>query len=502
MPRRFPLWPALIVAAALLLAVTDEVRPLYDKALKALYAGRYDEAEGGFATVYRLQPDAPYAPDAAFKAGEAAYRQERFDAAAQHFGHYLRAYPLGAAVVEARERLAQAKEKIAADHPPLPLPAVQRVWPRAAAAWAVDGLPAKNAGDVEHYIAALAKLGYNALAVPAFHLSTEAPLFDVEPTGAAGAYFATTAAPVRADRLAELVVTAHKFKMRLIAVLPVRSLVAGLDEALLDRRWNAETRTAAPDPLHADLFAAGALERLAALAADAAQAGPDAIWFGGDLAFAPDEGVSPGALAALQKTAPAVTDAAMIFIGLPTDAAGRIKQGGPSPAFAAFCEARARRALEALAAMAAAARRVHPSCRFAAIAPIEAVEDPIAGLRETGVDMDGLAKLPLDQVIVTIDPRVFQLARGLTRQKAYASLAAISARLLQTAVRHDRGVVVIRAQTIGAARALPAWEIAECLTNLLAAGPFGIALAPPPPGQPVAPWLEGKPAEAAPKEEK
>jgi len=78
-------------------AATADVRATYDKALKAFYAGRYDEAESGFATVYRLQPDAPFAADAAFKAGEAAFRQERWDAAVQHFSHYLRTYPFGAA---------------------------------------------------------------------------------------------------------------------------------------------------------------------------------------------------------------------------------------------------------------------------------------------------------------------------------------------------------------------------------------------------------------------
>jgi hypothetical protein len=197
-------------------------------------------------------------------------------------------------------------------------------------------------------------------------------------------------------------------------------------------------------------------------------------------------------LAELKKTQPHAADPPAIFSGLPLDPGGRIRQGNAAAPYTTFCELRARRTLAALTAMSQAIKEAHPSCRLGAVVPADVVGDPIVGLRDAALDLDGLARLPLDALTMDFDPRAFALSRNLTRPQAYASMAALSAQLRQAAARPERAVVALRTQPAGGARLAPRWEIEETLARLLAAGPFGVALNPAP-AAPVAPLLAAQP---------
>jgi hypothetical protein len=479
-----------LLAAIAMIAAADDLRALYDKALKAFYAERYDEAESGFATVYRLGPSAPFAPDAAFKAGEAAFRQEHFEAATQHFAHYLRVYPLGRSAAEARERLAAARAKTG-DMGELPLPAMQTTWPRLLVAW-VDQIPGHGEAEVERYFATLAKLGYNAVAVGACRTAADAPLFRGAPNDQTGAYFRTQSSPVAEDRLGELVASAHKFGLRLIAVLPVRSLTAGLPDEELDRRWDSVAPQPVADRLHVDLFAAEAFDRLARIAQDAAAAGPDAIWLGPDFSFAPDEGVSAGALEEVAKALQREVKPAELFAELTPDAGGRLTRGGNALPYAAFCEVRSRQAARAAARMIDAVKQRHPSCRLGVIVDSGVAEDSLVGLRDAAVDLEALAALPVEDLVMDFEPRAFRVARGLTGEKAYASMTELSARFKAAVRREARGVVALRALAAGGSRTMPRWEIDESVAALLGAGAFGVALWPPDLSRPVTDLLTAK----------
>ena len=479
MIRRVCLFCALLGLAWAVSAASEDLAALYQKALKAFYAGEYVDAESDFATVYRLAPQAPYAADAAFKAGESAFRQERYAAAVRHFSHYLRAYPIGSSADEVKIRLAQARQKADRVDQILPLPEVRTDWPRLVAAWA-DQLPFDDAKDLEKYLGSLAKNGYNAVVINAYKLPGAAPLTREEgPACPAGAYFASATVPVCRDQLDEWIVNAHKFNLRLIAVLPVRSLVQNTAPEQWDRRFDPKTNELAADPRALDLFAPGAPERLAQIAAELAAAGPDAVWFGGDLEFPPDEGYSAGAIAAAEQSSNRPIDAPKLLAALPFDSTGRARQGLADPAFAALCEARSGRLVAVLGQMIAAVKKVHPSCRLGAIVSAEAVADPMTALRDGGLDLDGLAGLPLDQLAADIDWRAWKLTRGLTAQKAYASMSDLSAQLARVVARPERGAAIFRGQSASAARPLPRWEIEGGIAAFMAGQTFGLVLAPP-----------------------
>lgn len=473
------IWLSLAGPAA---AATPEVDELYRQGLKAFYAEQYDEAESAFATVYRLAPAARFAADAAFKAGEAAYRQERYDAAIRHFSHYLRQYPLGASREEAQMRLAEARSKAGAAAAPLPLPAVKEDWPRLKAAW-VDNLPSASLAGLDRFFSALRRTGYNAVIIPAFKTPNDKYLIPVDGKPcSAGAYFATSHAPVCAELLDEIILSAHKADLRLIAVLPVRSPAGDTPESARDRRWDASRGEIVADLDRADLFVEDNVARAAALAGDLARLGPDGIWFGPDLAAAPDEGLSELALAELQRTINRPFLPGQIFADLPTDTHGRIRRGRSDYPYTAFCEMRAARLNQVIDQLEAAIRQVHPSCRLGLVLPWPAIDDPLVGLRDYALDLDGLLARTDRDVVMRFDLRSWQNAEGLTGAQAYVSMPRLTAQLLKAAGGPRRAVAAIA--TVDE-RFLADWVLKDIFRSLVGTSECGVALAPPTLQQPL-----------------
>ena len=482
----------LLIFLALLICASvqaEDPQALYQKGLKAFYAGQYDEAEAAFATVYRLQPDARYAPDAAFKAGESAFRAGRYAAAAGHFDHYLRAYPMGNAAIEAKERYAQAREKAGAET--LPLPDVRRDAPRPLIAW-LDVITASDNAALDHQMSQLARLGYNTVAVDAYRLPGSQPYgFVKDPHGSAGAYFSTTAAPVYADVFSRIVIAAHKSGLQIAALLPTRQLAEDWKAAARDKRWEPLTQKIMDYPGRLDLFDDANRQKICTLARDLARQGPDAIWLDRDLTYLPDEGLVDAALAQASASLGQALKPTNIFRDLAPNAAGRIMTGGTNPEYTALCEARAARIKDLVLAVAQAVKEVHPSCRVGAALVAEAAIDPIEGLRDFSLDLDALNQAPIEQVVFAVDWRQWKMARNLTGPEAYASMNRLSARALEIAGRPERAVVALRVNAPGAMRLLPDWEIAEVLKALLAAGPLGLAFYPEAPATPIALLLAG-----------
>jgi hypothetical protein len=448
----------------------------YGQALKDFYAENYEAAESGFDTVYRLWPEARFAPDAAFKAGETAFRAERFDAATVHLAHYLRAYPHGPAAPEARERLAQAQAKRGPDAPLLPLADVKRTWRRPLVAW-LDTLPAADNAAIDRLFRALQSQGYRAVALPVYKTPAGPPLSRQDDACLAGAYFATEAAPVCADRLADMVVAAHRAGLRIVAIMPVRDAVLGADELYPSQRWDTYRREVVADPTQVDLWRPEITARLETLARDVALTGPDAIWFGPDNTFLPDEALTPGALDAVERKLGAPLDATALFAAMPAGGDGRIRRGVASVELAAFCEERSARLAKTIDAMAAAVRAVHRSCRLGVTVPAAALDDPVAGLRDSAVDVDALRGKGRD-VVLRLDYRLFKVARKLTEAVALARLETISRRLVAAAGASDRGVIALHTDQSGG-QTMPRWQVADCVARLFSAGAFGLALNPP-----------------------
>jgi len=476
-------WLALASPAA---AAAPDVDDLYRQGLKSFYAERYDEAESAFATVYRLAPGARFAADAAFKAGEAAYRQEHYDAAIRHFSHYLRHYPLGASRQEAEMRLAAAQAKAGTAGEPLPLPAVKKEWPRLKAAW-VDEIPSPTLPGMDRYFSALRRAGYNTVVVPAYKTPTDKYLIPHEGKPCtAGAYFTTDQFPVCANLLGDIVVAAHKADLRLIAVMPVRAPRSNPPQSAPDRRWDAQRGEIVPDPGRADLFDESHAARLSAAAGDLARLGPDGIWFGPDLVAAPDEGLSEPALSELQRTINRPFLPGQIFADLPTDADGRIRRGRADYPYTAYCEMRAARLRQVIEQMETAVRQAHPSCRLGVVAPWPAIDDPLVGLRDYALDLDGLLAKKERDAVMLFDLRSWQNAQGSAGTEAYAALPKLSERLLKAAGGPRRAVAVIA--TVDQ-RFLPDWVLKDLFRHLVGTGECGVALAPPTLQQPLDAYL-------------
>ncbi len=477
----------LLVAVAGLVAAAEDMLSLYKKALADFYAGRYEDAETVFLNVYRAKPDAPYAPDAVFKAGECAFRMEHYAAAAAHFEYYLRAYPLGTSAFEARLRLEQARSHT---RERLPLPAIQAQWGRVLAVW-YDAFPATDREGVQRAMNGLARLGYNTVVVTAYRLPSAGNHRFLEANAPAmGALFASEAAPLCADVMADLVVAAHKAGLKLVAALPTRAAVAGAKPETLDKRWNVRARVIEPDTAHLDLFQDDNVNRLVALARDLALQGVDAIWLDRDLGYAPNEGLADVVLAEAKRRLGREIDPAVALADLVVSQNGQALSGGRREDYAAMCEIRADRVTHVVDSIGRAIKGVHPSCRLGLILPTAASIDPIAGLRDTSVDVDALARLPYDHLIAWADWRAWRLANGLTGQQAYESMKKLAVGLNRLAGANERAVVGIQAMTPGGERLLPDWELSAGLTALQSAGPCGIVLFPDAPDQPVSKVIE------------
>jgi hypothetical protein len=480
--RRHALLIALLIAAvAGAVFAADEMLALYKKALADFYAGRFEEAEAQFLTVYRSKPEAPYAPDAVFKAGESAYRLQHWAAAAAHFEYYLRAYPLGSSAPEARIRLEQTRQYT---RERLPLPAIHQQWGRLLAAW-FDRLSAPDRDSVGRIMENAERLGYNAVVVPAYRLPNAGNhrFLDLH-APALGAFFPTEAAPLCTDLMADLVVAAHKAGLKLIAALPTRAAVAGANAAALDKRWNVRQRVIEPDPAHLDLFQEDNLKRLVVLARDLAVQGVDAIWLDRDLAYAPNEGVSDAVLAEAKRRLRRDVDPAAAFSDLIVSANGQVLRGGARQEYATLCEIRADQITKLVDRLGRAIKEVHPSCRLGVVLPTAAALDQIEGLRDASIDAEALAKLPYDHLVGWADWRAFRLTRGLSGPQTYEAMQRLSAALRKLAGSNERAVVGVQATTTGGEHLLPDWELAEGLTALMTAGPLGMVLFPDIPDRP------------------
>ncbi|MDP8225146.1 MAG: hypothetical protein P9L99_17425 [Candidatus Lernaella stagnicola] len=454
----------------------QDLRAMYQDALKVFYAGDYDRAESLFATVYRNAPRARFASDAVFKAGECAFRTERYDAAALHFEHYLREYPVAGGGSEAKERLRQAREKRPADHALLPLPDVKREWPRLAAAWPAN-LPVDDAAAVNRALRGLQASGYNTVVVSAYKQLDDPPLLPGGKPCVTGAYFTTEAAPVCAEIIEKLVVAAHRVNMRLIAVLPVRGAVRP-DEPHADRRWDTFTQAVVADAHHVDLWRDPVAKRLVQLAKDLALRGPDGIWLDLDSGFRPDEGLSDGALAATAAQLGRDFDPAAVFQKAPLGPGGRIRGGIVDEAFGAFCEARAARLAETTNAMLQAVGEMHPSCRRGLMAPLAAASEPVAGMRDAALDFDALPGGKTADLVARFNYRGWKLRAGFGKRRAHVALDELAKGFDRAVKKSEHGVVVLDVSS-PAGKTMPAWEIREVLARLTAAEAYGVVLAPP-----------------------
>jgi len=471
---------AVVVAAAL----AADFAAMYQHALRTFYDGDYDAAEAEFITVYQQKPDAPFAADAAFKAGECAYRSERYDAAVRHFTHYLRMYPLGTSADEARMRLQQARKK-AGEHN-LPLPALRREWGRPLVAW-LGVIKANDEAKLDRLMAALARWGYNAVAVDAVRLPDRPAHRFVE--GNPGAYFASTTMPVCNPALPRIIIAARKAGLLVIAVMPTRSLTLLQPDGLRDRRWDVETKAIVADADHLDISDEDTRKKLLTLAGELARSGPDAIWFDRDLAFAPDEGLSPVVLADAEKRLGKPLDLTAAFAESELLGSGHIARGNTRPVYTALCEARAEAASTLVDELVSAVQKAAPTCRIGVILPTAAAIDPIEGLRDVSLDVERIVRSKIDHLVGWADWRRRQLDCGLTAPEAYVSMRRLSARLRDAAGSPARAVVAFPATAPNSGRLLPEWELSEGIGHLLSAGPLGVALYEDVPRRPVAQLL-------------
>ncbi len=483
--RQIALWCILICGCLAWLsadAAEPSARQRYDRALTAFYQGDYQRAESEMMTVYRTAPNEPFAADATFKAGEAAYRREAYAAAVTHFEHYLRNYPTGAAIAEVRRRLEQAREK--AGDQALPLPRVRREERRPLVAW-LGRLAQTDDEELARLASSLASNGYNALAVDAYRLPGRPAHRLVKRPPLHGAYFATQAAPVCGEVLPRMVAAAHKADLELIAVLPTRAIPPREGSENTERRWDRESKMFVADERHRNLFDEGEIKQLAARAEDLARAGVDEIWLDRDLAIAPGEGMSEQARNAATVPAGGEIDWPATMGALPAEKYAWRTQGLDNAAFAALRQAQAGQINHAVETIVAAIRKAAPGCRIGLALPLPAPLEQNAYRLETGLDLNALASKRIDRFVACMDWHRWRTARGLTRQEGYDSMSRLSAQLLALTGSAKRGIVAFDTTMSASGRLLPTWEIRAGVGRLTSAAPFGVALTPFIPRKPI-----------------
>lgn len=386
---------------------------LYLESARLFRAEKYNEAVAAFAQFFERFPESRFAPDAVFKIGESHYRLGDFEEAGGYFRLYLERYALGRNAPDARFRLEQcesvAGKRIDAVHPrmklsPVPLRAV-----------VVDEFMHPTLLALDRDLARLKSEGANAIVVPAFVTKGGGRPAFLDRDAPPGALFPTDAMPVCLDVLARISSMAHKYRLRLIVRLPVRTLPGLVPDTVWDP---LAEKTRAGE--RGDLYSPANLERIQRIAGDLAAVSIDGILVE-TLGLSPLEGYGPQALLAYQ--------AALGAAAKPKDLIGATAKSDlgtvtltPAPQYSRVAQAKADQVTRFARSVAQAARKKNPNLLVWTRVSFRTAQDPAEGLLWEAQRIEQLATTPLSGVFFEVDFRKDLGGESLTRKERFDSI--------------------------------------------------------------------------------
>ena len=391
---------------------------VYLEATKLFRQGKYQPACEAFEQFLAQHPDSRFAPDAAFKIGESLYRQEQHEKAGGYYRLYTERFSLGRNAGDARYRLAQCEAKVGhrirAAQPRMkfnhgPLRAVR-----------VDRFAQTSWPELDRDLSALPAMGVNALIVPAFHTGPGPPHPLLQADTCTGAYFSTQAAPVCRDMLSRLSTLAHKYNLRVLAQLPVRSLPFGDTDLSWDPLAKA---TVASGKL--DLFSKPDVERALRIVSDLAQVSIDGIVLSG-FALTPLEGYSEEAMSLYGESLEQKPDLATLFESVTQSDLGNVKVV-PAPTYSQVAKIKSDRLVVVGRLLAEKALAVNPNLEiWVEVSPL-AAQDPSEGMLWQSQNIDHLSAAPFTGMFFQVDPQRLFRSKTLTRKERFASIERLLA---------------------------------------------------------------------------
>ena len=455
--------------AALSAPAQEQPYALYLKGAKLFRQGQYDKAKEAFKQIILHHPDTRFAPDAVFKTGEIYYRLHDYEKAGGYFKLYMERYALGRNAGDAKIRLAQceavAGRRIHAAHPRMakidkPLRAVR-----------VDRFFQPSWKNLDSDLAILKSQGANALIVPAFHPGAGAPHAFIRPSNPPGAYFHTESAPVCEDMLPRLASLAHKYRLRVVARLPVRSIPVGPRDVDWDPADKKQLKSK-----KMDLFAPRSIQAAQQIVRDLSEVTIDGLLLC-DLQLSPVEGFGPKAMEAYEQRLGKTPDFDALFFSSGKTALGALEYK-PAPEYSPLAEAKAAQVTKVARLLAKAARDVNPNIDvWVEISP-DAAEDPARGLLWESLEVEHLANAPFSGVFFEVDLRPLSQPGALTGNDRSGYITQLCQSAAASAGDPSRLILAFRIINPMTKKPLPDWRIAEAVKTGASIGKIGVAVRP------------------------
>lgn len=335
----------------------------------------------------------------------------------------------------------------------------------------------KTAGEVAANLARLKEAGVDTVFIRVFHNHGDRSLLNGGPATKSGVYFRTSAAPVVADYLGEIIPLCRRLELSVFAWMTTRRSEWLLSEMpdLAELLYDPQTDRILPSP-SLGIFHPAVKERLLTLYRDLAAYDIDGILFQDDLVLRTGEGFSPEAIAAyMEDGGPSVSPGELFRLEGRDSGTPLFSPDNYRPAFWDWAAWKNRRLLELAWEIMDAARKVRPGLKFALNLYYEAVLNPRMALAWYAQDLKAAQGYPFDYFSLMSYHRQIGRELSLSGEESLGVLSSMSRRAVRAVGRPEKVIMKVQALDWDTDEILPREELDRALEAVAPRG--GVSLA-------------------------
>jgi tetratricopeptide (TPR) repeat protein len=468
---------------------------LYDSGMEMYYKGRYEEAIDRFSKLILFFPSSKSTPYSRYMIGQSYLKMGKCETALQQFDLYLKTYPNGDRVNEARKGIETCKEKLKSKTSPLPPPSPS---PKEEALGRIEvrSLPEdgkakrricaqifdfeeKSFENVERRVRELKQAGVNTLIVRVFQNRGGKVYPFVTPRHEEGVYFRTEYVPVVDDVLGKLAEIVHQNGLDLFAWMTTRYANYGMEENFEYRCKGYNFGTEKVEVARGfNLFHPDVLKRLEGMFRDLGRQPIDGILFQDDLILKHNEDFNPEASIAFLKEFGYLPHPDLFYIDPFLSESGKYYVKAYTERFWTWAHWKNRWLMNVAQRLMAAARESNPSLKFGINLYYETILNPSNGVAWFSQSLSEALEKKFDYYAVMAYHRQTMMEQNLDERKAMDLMAEVAWRAIRLV--GDPHKVLMKVQTFdwNNREVIPEGEVRGVLAAILDQGPVSLAFAP------------------------
>jgi len=339
-------------------------------------------------------------------------------------------------------------------------------------------LEAQTPEELDKLLRQLATAGINCVILRVFQNYNDRPHRLIKPAAASGVYFRTKHAPVVADILTPFCRTAHKYKLRVFALMTTRSCGWKVAEDPSCQGYAYDLASdAAVAAYGLNIFSRRVRYWLADLYRDLARNDIDGILFQDDLVLRNTEGVSPEAKAAFFQDTGRRLEPKKLYQGI-TKYKGRYVAQRYTELFWSWCRWKNKKLLDLADMLRRAAKEENPRLRFGLNIYYETVVEPENGLAWYSQDLKAAVERRFDYYALMAYKRQIEAELGIKPEQALMVLEEMAKDMLQVVGEPQRVWFKLQVKDWRTRKPISPAEIELMLKAATSVGPVSLAYVP------------------------